>query len=64
MQVSYQRHNFGIATILIPIIYIIYHSLCLSDSLEAQYHHLELDAGFYGKPVEVTEEGGHMGEFG
>ena len=32
------------------------------DGLEGHHHHLELDAGWKRKPVEVTEEGGHMGE--
>ena len=31
------------------------------DGLECQHHNLELDAGCNRKPVEVTEEGGHMG---
>ena len=35
-----------------------------ADGLEDQHHCLELDAGCDRKPVEVTEEGGHMGEFG
>lgn len=34
------------------------------DGLEGQHHHLESDAGPNRKPVEVTEEGGHMGQFG
>ena len=34
------------------------------DGLEGQYHHLESYAGCNRKPVEVTEEGVHMGEFG
>lgn len=33
------------------------------DGLEGQHHDLELDAGHNRKPVEVSEEGGHMGEF-
>ena len=35
-----------------------------SDSLECQHYRLESDAHRNKKPVEVTEEGGHMGEFG
>ena len=34
------------------------------DSLEGQHHRLELDPGRNRKPVEVMEEGGHIGEFG
>lgn len=34
------------------------------DVLECQHHHLELDAGSNKKPVEVTGEEGHMGEYG
>ena len=34
------------------------------DGFEGQHHHLELDAGHNRKPEEVTEEEGHMGEFG
>ena len=34
------------------------------DDLEDQHHHLESDAGRNRKSVEVTEEAGHMGEFG
>ena len=34
------------------------------DSFEGQYHCLESDVGCNMKPVEFTEEGGHMGEFG
>ena len=34
------------------------------DGLEGQHHHLESDAGRNRKPVEVTEEGGHVGQFG
>ena len=39
--------------------------MCSSvDGLEGQCHHLESDVGHNRKPVEVMEEGGHMGEFG
>ena len=34
------------------------------DGFEGQQHHLELDAGCNRKAVEVTQGGGHMGEFG
>ena len=34
------------------------------NGFEGQHHRLESDAGHNRKPVEVTEEGGHMGEFG
>ena len=34
------------------------------DGLEVQHHHLESDVGRNRKSVEVTEEAGHMGEFG
>ena len=33
------------------------------DRLVCQYHHLESDAGCYREPVEVPEEGCHMGDF-
>ena len=35
-----------------------------TDSFEGQHYRLQLDVGCNRKPVEVTEEGGHMGEFG
>ena len=34
------------------------------EGLEGQHHRLESDVGRNRKPVEVTEEEGHMGEFG
>ena len=34
------------------------------DRLEGHHYQLELDAGHNRKPVEVTEEGGHMGNLG
>jgi len=34
-----------------------------ADSLVGQYQCLESNAGDYWEPVEVTEEGGYMGEF-
>ena len=34
------------------------------DRLVSQYHRLESVAGYYTEPVEVAEEGSHMGEFG
>ena len=34
------------------------------EGLEAQHHPLESDGGRNRKPVEVTQETGHMGEFG
>ena len=38
---------------------------CSSISgFEDQHHHPESDLGRNSKPVEVTEEGCHMGEFG
>ena len=33
------------------------------DRLVCQYHHLESDASYYREPMEVSKEGGHMGEF-
>ena len=33
------------------------------NRLVCQYRRLESDAGCYREPVEVAEEGGHMGEF-
>ena len=33
-----------------------------ADGLEGQHHHLEADAGLNRKPMEVTEDGGHVGE--
>ena len=33
------------------------------DGLDGKHHYLELDAGCNRKPMEVTEEGGHLGVF-
>ena len=33
------------------------------DCLVGQFNHLESDMSYYREPVEVPEEGGHMGEF-
>ena len=32
------------------------------DCLVCQYHRLKFDASYYREPVEVPEEGGHVGE--